>query len=189
MKKITLFIIILATIVSFTACEQKFGSDVTPQAPVSIVGKWSISGFGTITNIKTYEATLQEIKSTPKIDTTMVSALATGVSFDFKQDGTYAAGKTVGTWKTKDSNKTIDLITKDNTGKESVQTFSVLELTANSLKLGSKKFTKNASGNIEAGDFSDLPFMLLGSLAIGVKGSQKEFDDATFLQGTLIFKR
>lgn len=189
MKKITLFIIILATIVSFTACEQKFGSDVVPKAPVSIVGKWSISGFGTITNAKTYEATLQEIKSTPKVDTTMVNALSVGFAYDFKQDGTFVAGSTVGTWKLNDSAKTIDLTTKDRTGKETVQTFSVLELSENSLKLGTKKFTESASGNIEIKDFNDLPFFILGTLAIGVKGSQKDLDDATSLQGTLIFKR
>ena len=188
MKKITLFIITLISIISFTACEQKFGSDVVPKAPVSIVGKWTVSGFGTITNAKTYEATLQEIKSAPKADTTLVSALAQSFAFEFKQDGTFGGGAG-GTWKLNDSAKTIDLTSKDKTGKESVQTFSVLELSENSLVLGSKKFTANASGNIEITNFQDLPFYIMGTLAVMVKGSEQELDDATSLQGTLIFKR
>lgn len=191
MKKNAQFFLLILSLVALTACDERIGEKVIPAPTYSIVGKWSMTGFGTITSSKTFEASLEEIKKAPGADVTQINVLVNQFSFEFKEDGTYTSGVETGTWKLSNDKKIVSLSPKgilDASGKQLTKTLQVLELTSNALTLGTKKFSTDASGEITV-KYDELNEYMIAYLAIKVKGTKLEVDFANPIQGTMIFKR
>lgn len=193
MNKITLFLLLVISTISLVSCEEKFGPDVDPTpAEATITGKWSFKSLGTITDKKTYELTLDDIRKIPGTNTSSVDSISNTYAYEFKTDSTYLSGTDSGNWKSSSDGKTIVLtskVTKGMNGKYQVQTLSVLTLTSNELVLGYKKFTADADGDFNATTFEDFVYLAMGGLALQYKGTEQEAKSATSIQGTINLKR
>ena len=187
MKKFTL--LFLATILTFVISSCSKTEEV---APITIVGKWTVSGLGAITDTKIYDATIEEIR---KLDSKTGNDLAT-ITVEYKADGTYIYNNDKGTYKISADNKTLTLtstVNKDSKGAFSVDIVDVPVLTVTELKMGLKKLTKKATDKeyTVAFDESFISY-LYAIIAINVK-DQVNADaieaKSISLQGTLNFKR
>jgi PBP1b-binding outer membrane lipoprotein LpoB len=187
MKKITL--LFLATILTFVISSCSKTEEV---APITIVGKWTASGIGAITDTKIYDATVEDIR---KLDPKTADSLAI-IKVEYKADGTYLFNKDKGTYKVSADSKTLTLtstINKDSKGVFNVQIIDIPLLSATEFKMGLKKLTKKTTDKeyTVAFDESFLSY-LYAIIAINVK-DQVNADaieaKSISLQGTLNFKR
>lgn len=193
MNKITLFLLLVISTISLVSCEEKFGLDIDPTpAAATITGKWLFKSLGTITDKKTYELTLDDIRKIPGTSPSSVDSISKTYAYEFKTDSSYVAGTDSGKWKSSSDGKTIVLtskVTKGMNGKYQVQTLSVLNLTATELGLGLKKFTADADGDFNTTSFEDVLYLAMGGLALQYKGTEQEAQSATSIQGTINLKR
>ncbi|SFQ16383.1 hypothetical protein SAMN04515674_11161 [Pseudarcicella hirudinis] len=179
----------LIGLVLLNSCSKSDSPAVEPE--VSISGKWSITGLGTITDLKTYDATLEEIAAVS--NNKDILKLKDVYSYEFKTDGTYVAGTDSGTWILAADKKQVTLTSKvnvDSNKKPAVLIFQVFDLAKNSVKLGFKKFSKNASGNFDTTSLEDFAYFSVGIMGMAGKGgTQADLDKVKTLQGTLNLKR
>ena len=186
MKKITL--LLLATILTFviSSCSKK--EDV---APVTIVGKWTLSGFGSITDTKTYDATIEEIRKISTVTTKQADAFA-AINFEFKADKSYLSNYNGnGTYALSQDGKSIVMTSEKSTAaKPIVETLTIETLSQSELKLGLKKLVK-ATGETEFKlGFEDLANYVFGIYGFAAKGgTSAELEKVRSIQGTLNLKR
>lgn len=193
MKNSTLTLFALISIFSFTACKEDFNPNVSPAVTdVSIVGQWKFGSLGAITNIKTYDATLDEIKKFSGNNTTATDSIASMYAYEFKSDSTYIAGEDRGKWRMSSDKKSITLTSTQSVGfdgKYQVITYQIASLTATDLRLAYKKLVADANGEISTDGFIDFIYLAIGYYVIQIKGSAAEANQATSLQTTISLKR
>jgi hypothetical protein len=193
MKNLTLILLVLISIFSFTACKEDLNPNVTPVVTdVSIVGQWKFSSLGAITNIKTYEATLDEIKKFSGNNTAATDSIASMYAYEFKSDSTYIAGEDRGKWRMSSDKKSVILTSTQSVGfdgKYQVITYQIASLSNTDLKLAYKKLVADANGEIETDGFTDFIYLVVGYYVIQIKGNAVEANAATSLQTTISLKR
>jgi hypothetical protein len=170
-------------------------STPTPAAPATIVGVWKSTGLGAVTDTKTIDASLAEIK---KSDEKAATAFA-AISFEFKADGTSiipgskssGSATDLGKYTLSADKKVVTITsnaTKDAKGNPDVQIYEIVTLTDTELKLGIAKLTaKDASGAFVV-DFLSAGFIAyaFSAYVFAAKGLdvQKELAAAKTLQVT-----
>ncbi len=161
----------------------------TPE-PASIVGKWNLQALGMITNVKTYETTLDEINTVAKTNTQvakMAAPLNTLASYEFKEDGTYTFGTDTGKWALS-SDKSKIVLTSTAMG---TQELVIESLSSTSTKLLGKKYA-TVQGNVTT-TFTSLEETIAFSISLlpmAIKmTNQSELNATTSLQGYTILKR
>ena len=193
MKNLTLTLLTLISIFCFTACKEDFNPNVTPTVTdVSIVGQWKFNSLGAITNVKTYEATLDEIKKFSGNNTASTDSIASLYAYEFKSDSTYIAGDDRGKWRMSSDKKSVTLTSTQSVGfdgKYQVITYQIASLTATDLRLAYRKLVADANGEITTDGFIDFIYLAIGYYVIQIKGSAAEANNATSLQTTISLKR
>lgn len=187
MKRFTL--LFLATILTFIISSCSKTAEV---APITIVGKWTANGIEAITDTKTYDATIEDIR---KLDSKTANDLST-IIVEYNADGTYLYNNDKGTYKISADNKTLTLtstIEKDSKGAFIVESIDIPVLTANELKMGLKKLTKKATDKeyTVAFDESFLSYVY-AIIAINIKdqvNAEAIEAKSVSLQGTLNLKK
>ncbi len=193
MKKLTLILFSILSFFYLTSCEEGFSPNVTP-APteVSIIGQWKFNSLGAVTNVKSYEATLDEIKKFSGNNTATTDSIASLYAYEFKSDSTYIAGDDRGKWSMSSDKKSVTLTSTQNVGfdgKYQVITYQIASLTSTDLKLAYKKLVADANGEIETDGFTDFLYLVVGYYVIQIKGNAVEANQATSLQTTISLKR
>jgi hypothetical protein len=194
MNRITSLFLTAIVTVLITSC-----SKTEEATPVTVVGVWKTAGLGVVTDTKTVDVTLDEIK---KVDDKASTALATQV-FEFKADGTSivpgsgsSTNTDAGKYVLSADKKTLTITSntnKDAKGNLQVQTFEIISLTSTDLKLGvSKLSNKNAAGEFVI-DFltTDLITYLYSAYVFAAKGlnPNTELKAAKTLQATYNLKK
>ena len=169
-------------------------------APVTVVGIWKGNGLGVVTDTKTVDVTIDEIK---KLDAKAGDGLA-AQTFELKADGTSSIPKNssstvatdAGKYVVSADKKTLTITSsteKDSKGNFSVQTFEIVKLTSTELKLGISKLSKKNTDGTFAVDFLSIDFVtyLYGIYVFGAKGldANVELKNAKTLQTTYNLKK
>jgi hypothetical protein len=185
MQKITLFFLAAMTafIVSCSKTEEV--------KPPTVIGKWTLSGLGSILDTKTYDATIDEIRKNPNVTAQQADGLAK-ITFEFKEDKTYLSNYNGnGTYVVAQDGKSIALTSEKSTAaKPVIETLEIVTLTQNELKLGLKKLVKPTGESEFKLGFEDLAFYIFGIYGFAAKGgTTAELEKARSIQGTLNLKR
>lgn len=165
MNKHSLFLLFALLFSSlFISCSDDIKPDITSgsgsttdgstSATVSLVGKWNMTGISTITDKKTYTATVSEIVekltqdsinlvksgSSSKIYPSNIKTLLISYAYEFKSDNTFVSGiLDKGKWSLSADKKTLKA-TSSISGQS--RTFEVISNTSTGLQLGLTKFTR-----------------------------------------------
>ena len=186
MKKFTL--LFLVTILTFVISSCSKTEEV---APPSVIGKWTLSGFGSITDTKTYDATIEDIRKLPSVTAKQADAFA-AINFEFKADKSYFSNYNGnGTYVLSADAKSIVMTSeKSTTAKPVVETLTVVTLTQSELKLGLKKLVKPTGETEFKLGFEDLANYIFGIYGFAAKGgTTAELEKVRSIQGTLNLKR
>ena len=188
MQKITLFCLAVMTAFIISSCKK-----TDDAAPATVVGKWTLTGITGITDLKTFDATNDEIKKNSS------GSSFDGLIFEFLSDGTFNSTDDKGMKDPEDSgkyvlsadNKTITLTTnKDTFGQAYIYIFEISTLSNVALKLSLPKLTK-VNGKFIVTNTSQALSNLYAQLAIVGKGGiiANDYNNAATIQAVWNFKK